>query len=295
MEFLAGRFPDQPDFLLRTLTLYPHPSTSLWRAIEAREIWKEFVNRGVETSVLDLGCGDGRFSRAVFDRRSIDVGLDISSSAVSLAKQTSNHGLLVVGDGTRLPFRDGVFGTIFSNSVLEHVPDVPKVLAEARRVLRRGGVLIFTVPSPNFTEFLFLPSLLHKIPFLKFLGDWYSRNRNALLSHHNICEFKLWRSMLESVGFQGVRGRSCLSKAALQAWDMTAIMIYVLRTPLIRSPNALSLIVSRSQRLRVFLLRRILGIFYVSANSEGADLIITAEASLPIIQPLSHEEKADSS
>jgi len=292
MEPLARISTAQPDFLLRMLILFPHPSTSLWRAIEAREVWRELLNRRFGAPILDLGCGDGRFSRAVFDCLNIDVGLDISSSAVSLAKQTSNHSHLVTGDGKRLPFRDEAFGTIFSNSALEHIPNVSEVLAEARRVLKRGGVLVFTVPSPNFGEFLFLPSLLRRIPLLKPFGDWYSRNRNALLSHHNLCQLNLWRNMLESVGFQRVRGRYCLSKAALQAWDVTALMIYLFRTPLRGSPRVLTLLVRRSQRLRILLFRKILGIFYVSLTSDGADMIITAETSQPPLQTASYQEES---
>jgi SAM-dependent methyltransferase len=49
-------------------------------------------------------------------------------------------------DGLALTFPDATFSVMVSNDVLEHVPDAPRALAEAARVLRPGGALIFTIP-----------------------------------------------------------------------------------------------------------------------------------------------------
>jgi TrmH RNA methyltransferase len=49
-------------------------------------------------------------------------------------------------DVTALSFGDGAFDAVVSLDVLEHVPDHRRALAEFRRVLRPGGVLVFTVP-----------------------------------------------------------------------------------------------------------------------------------------------------
>jgi ubiquinone/menaquinone biosynthesis C-methylase UbiE len=50
---------------------------------------------------------------------------------------------LVLGDGMRLPFRDGSFDAVAAALVLCTVPDLAGVLAEVRRVLRPGGMLAF--------------------------------------------------------------------------------------------------------------------------------------------------------
>ena len=53
---------------------------------------------------------------------------------------------LRVEDVTTLSFGDGTFDAILSLDVLEHVPDYTRALAEFARVLRPGGVVVFTVP-----------------------------------------------------------------------------------------------------------------------------------------------------
>jgi SAM-dependent methyltransferase len=53
-------------------------------------------------------------------------------------------------DGRTLPFADATFDVVFSSNVLEHVRDVPALLAEASRVLRPSGVMIHVLPSPTW-------------------------------------------------------------------------------------------------------------------------------------------------
>src|SRR5215469_7664750 len=50
-------------------------------------------------------------------------------------------------DGRRIPFDDATFDVVYSSSVLEHVSDLPLLLAEIRRVLRRDGYAIHVVPT----------------------------------------------------------------------------------------------------------------------------------------------------
>jgi SAM-dependent methyltransferase len=56
----------------------------------------------------------------------------------------------IVADAERLPFADGLFGCVTCLETLEHCRRPWLVVAELRRVLRPGGVLILTVPSIGF-------------------------------------------------------------------------------------------------------------------------------------------------
>jgi SAM-dependent methyltransferase len=110
---------------------------------------------GIEdgSRVLDFGCYDGYIVRRLRGLAKIHgVGIDISPSAMALAKQAAkNEGLdgleFVVTDGANLPFPDGSFDVVVCSEILEHVPDLDAVLAEIARVLVKGGRLYATMPN----------------------------------------------------------------------------------------------------------------------------------------------------
>ncbi|MBI5837838.1 MAG: methyltransferase domain-containing protein [Candidatus Eisenbacteria bacterium] len=85
---------------------------------------------------LDIGAGSG-IHREIFAGR--------AESYVALDPRPRGPGV-VPGTGEALPFRDAAFDTAVLAEVLEHVPAVEPVLAEARRVLRPGGGLLVTAP-----------------------------------------------------------------------------------------------------------------------------------------------------
>ena len=93
-----------------------------------------------ESPVLDLGCGVGH-SYGLLEPRET-VGVDIDAAALSgQARQT------VVADMRSLPFPADSFASVLSVQSLEHVPDPERVVAEAARVVRPGGVVVFVTPN----------------------------------------------------------------------------------------------------------------------------------------------------
>jgi SAM-dependent methyltransferase len=92
----------------------------------------------VRPTVLDLGCGKGRFARHLERRGATVVGLDLSQSMLVEAPGLPR----VRASARKLPFADGSFDAVIAVESLEHVGDVEPVIAEARRVLRPGGRLI---------------------------------------------------------------------------------------------------------------------------------------------------------
>jgi len=71
----------------------------------------------------------------------------------------------VAGDGCSLPFRDGAFDIVFSNSVIEHVGNWQRQLAFARETMRVGKRYFVQTPNRAFPieQHLFLP-LVHWLP-----------------------------------------------------------------------------------------------------------------------------------
>jgi len=109
-----------------------------------------------EARVLDVGCGDGRHLAAAAKRGCVAIGLDYERAELSGARaRTRSLGVdLIVGDATRLPFRDGCMDAVICTETLEHLPDDAGAMREIARVLRHGGLLHGAVPS-HFTELVF--------------------------------------------------------------------------------------------------------------------------------------------
>jgi SAM-dependent methyltransferase len=88
------------------------------------------------TSVLDIGARDGHFSRLLRNRYERVIALDLGMPAFESPGVVS-----VVGDVTRLPFRDYSFDCVFCAEVLEHVAAVEQACAEIARVTRHEVVI----------------------------------------------------------------------------------------------------------------------------------------------------------
>lgn len=88
-----------------------------------------------ETS-LEIGVGTGRFAGPL----GIDVGLDPSLRMLERARDRGVEG--VVGVAEALPFADATFDTATLVTTICFVDDVPRTLAEARRVLATDGALV---------------------------------------------------------------------------------------------------------------------------------------------------------
>jgi len=97
--------------------------------------------------VLDVGCGAGvdlmRFAKG----GAIATGVDISPSAIALARKHAAFRQLdvdlQVADAERLPFPDGTFDLVFAHGVIQYSNDTQRVVDECRRVLKPGGEAIF--------------------------------------------------------------------------------------------------------------------------------------------------------
>lgn len=99
--------------------------------------------------VLDVGCGAGTDLARFAKGGAIVTGVDISPSAIALAKQNfAQQGLaadLREADGERLPFADGEFDFVFAHGVVQYTTHDQALVDECRRVLKPGGTAVFQV------------------------------------------------------------------------------------------------------------------------------------------------------
>jgi SAM-dependent methyltransferase len=117
--------------------------------------------------LLEIGCGIGtdlvRFARG----GARVLGVDLSETAIRLARRNFEaHGLphdrVVIGDGSQLPLADASVDVVYAHGVLQYSADPRGIVAESRRILRRGGTAIFMVY--NRDSWLMAMSRLMKVP-----------------------------------------------------------------------------------------------------------------------------------
>jgi ubiquinone/menaquinone biosynthesis methyltransferase len=127
--------------------------------------WKRrllsMVPTGPSVRALDLACGTGDITYGLHDRGAASIGLDITPRMVELArgKRPGARPGFLVGDMMRLPFADASFDVVTTGYGIRNVPVIDDAMAEVRRVLRPGGMLLsldFNRPSSRLVRSIYL-------------------------------------------------------------------------------------------------------------------------------------------
>jgi ubiquinone/menaquinone biosynthesis C-methylase UbiE/uncharacterized protein YbaR (Trm112 family) len=104
-------------------------------------------------SILDAGCGVGKFNRAIRNANSF-LGIDFSWEGLIRFQRPACASVgLVQGDVARMPVRDRAFDVVLSCQVLSHLPTASlrsEFLSELCRTLKPGGRLIVTAMHYSF-------------------------------------------------------------------------------------------------------------------------------------------------
>ena len=127
--------------------------------------------------ILDAGCGNGFFTNWLAGKGARVVGIDGSSRMVALAKENFPQLEFQEFDllkQTALPAQS--FDAILANMLLMHLSDVRPFLGEAKRLLKPGGQLVFSILHPAFNEptSTLRKTLWEKLAFAKPRAEAYS-------------------------------------------------------------------------------------------------------------------------
>jgi 2-polyprenyl-6-hydroxyphenyl methylase / 3-demethylubiquinone-9 3-methyltransferase len=140
-------------------TDWRHPIALLRKENEARNPWiLRTIHRvlGPQQNVLDVGCGGGLLSHTLAEAGHRAVGIDLSSKSLQMAQMCDRTGAIrfVQGNAMELPFAEASFDAVCAMDLLEHVEEPIRVIREASRVLRPGGLFFFHTFNRNFFSWL---------------------------------------------------------------------------------------------------------------------------------------------
>ena len=128
--------------------------------------------------VLDLGCGNGCYTKEMAQYARSVVGVDVELSNLASFQE---HIPRLVGIGENLPFATASFDIVTMIEVLEHTTDDRAVLAECHRILRPGGCLALFVPNKLYPMeshpcHIAKHSIGRNVPFVSWLPDSLRKN-----------------------------------------------------------------------------------------------------------------------
>lgn len=123
----------------------------------------------ITDKILEVGCGDGYYLSIINQLgKFFNVGLEYDSIALLNAERNFNNlgikykrlerwhnnlekgAYLIQGDVNKMPFENNFFDKVIMSEVAEHLPNDLKGLKEVYRCMKKGGILILTVPNSNY-------------------------------------------------------------------------------------------------------------------------------------------------
>ena len=153
----------------------PEATLSMWLDAIGNRIPQEQIQ-----TIIDIGCGTGRFSAALADLLDAKViGIDPSETMLAKARENVHHPKVTFQEGKAesLPAKDTSACLVFLSMVYHHIESPEQAAKEFYRILRPGGFVCIR----NSTK-----DLLDRVPYLKYFPEAMAINRKRIPSRKSI-------------------------------------------------------------------------------------------------------------
>ncbi len=131
-------------------------SLNPWRVGYASRIIRQLGVDPNGKTALEVGCGGGILAEEIRKMGFTTTGIDPAEESLRTASNHAKASGLDIryeqGTGEQLSFPDAAFDCVFCCDVLEHVQDLPKVIAEISRVLKPGGIFFYDTLNRTFVS-----------------------------------------------------------------------------------------------------------------------------------------------
>lgn len=108
--------------------------------------------------VLDIGCGGGYLTNHLAKKGYQVCGVDLSEKSLAIARLNDQTGSVeyIRSSAYELPYNDGEFDAVCAMDLLEHVEKPAQVVAEASRILKKGGLFFFHTFNRNVLSYFMI-------------------------------------------------------------------------------------------------------------------------------------------
>lgn len=129
-------------------TAWDHPIALLRAENNVRSPW---IEKEIEShfhkkiAILDIGCGGGFLTNRLAEKGHQVTGIDLSEKSLRVAKKydTTQSVQYLKANAYDLPFTAPLFDVVSAMDILEHVENPAKLIEEAARVLKPGGLFFY--------------------------------------------------------------------------------------------------------------------------------------------------------
>lgn len=185
---LGGEFYDEQARSLNPLRAWFH--TSRHRLV--RKCVMDYFQKNM--SIVDLGCAN-----CVWNTKGLEViGIDINEEMMKHAKKMGRLSEYYLSNLNATPLKGGSADIVVISETLEHIPNYRQTIAEISRLLKKGGIVIATVPYD--TNFSFWKPLFAIQCFIEgtIKGNQYYKNECGHINHFSPSTM---RKEFKSAGF----------------------------------------------------------------------------------------------